>query len=1244
MQTSSTVDALENDKQKKNRPKCAECPTCGAKLATKRKQTNGKNASGRCLVCTAADQDDNEDRSNVPKIVTVPNDDAESCLSEVTLDRRLLSVDEELGGCSSSRKTEDVSRHAGSNLSSRALNPTSVDGVDVESVLTESENDDDGANHMRKSHSRSARSINNNSSHHNAVSLSSSAKNRWGESVVGMDGDSTGPRPQPPRRVPSKEAEKSQSVHQSLPSKVTITTTGNSTCQSSPPDRSCFPKLVSGTMNQRHSSTQQSSTKVPRVIIPNSPAKKSNFTPPWNPKNPTNDNNNARKQNDYDLNQKAKDDRTEIVFVSNTLHDHKQNWNEIVPAVGGPKKVSRKSNSKKIKEYFDVNEYNKARPLAYEISLVGSNNFETKQYSDFDPPRALNFSEIKDTEEVDKESRTTGGQLEDANEVDIAPSANHKIISLVKNNTPKTKKQRQALRILKQMEQVFPSEDRSLSSLKPPKKAMRAGSVEIDWAIVPHDVLLFGSRAITGDVASGNNKVDHFSNKMTIMDVQQLLSSIANEESPDRRSHILRVLTYLVWTKETYTHREQFAKANGMEVLRTLLLTEMHLSLQTAVLKLMLVLVTGACEIDGLTPSLSVADNADMIADVVLVALEKHINVEEIQLLGCQVLCCLSSELSASRNVMDGSNSGACMQVLAAMEAHTESVAMQEWGIRCLYNQCVHSKHAESNRRSVLLTIVSQSTGQCINGSDIILRVLQTSFNGHQTNLVLLEWTCNLYKALCASEGITELLSPATDLLRELLHFIEFQNREFTASSDLLEVALCIISRLLDIEHNKSCVNVTDSFIILLETIHSRSEDVEVVTLCCSVMSKLVTQQSLRKDILVGISTARRIINIMIEHHDERRLREAGTGVLACLCHDMEGFKHKLCNREAMEQLMNLWHKDTESSETAASLFQENVSMLLVSLFASESERLRTRAVRYGALDLLGKVIERGMTNAKVQELAVVGLMNLATGSSVDCLIGDGVNYAEVIIRTMEANKSASQLQKNGCCALWNIGVKSDVGIVQIIRSNGVSCMISSLQAHLQNPDVVVVACGTLWSLSLHDVAFKRKILGTDGAMEVIVQVILVNADCPSVQEQACGILASVASSISESNAHKAGTCVSKLIDAMRIDSNILPVLQCGAKFLRQVVVYIPEYADHACETLTVLIKAMKKYRGAHAFQEDACNFLWTLAEKSSAAKDRILNTEGISTVVEILDQSSIDQNKEKVVVEAFKELAISNT
>jgi hypothetical protein len=1217
MQSPDIGDGMDIDKQKKNRPKRV--------VAGKKKPAPGSGKNGKAT--GVPDQEGSEDRLKVPKILLVAiriKEDDESAISEITLDRRLLSVEEQnrVYGIA-----EDVSKPQNSNLSytkpSRLLKSNSTDDHENESVLTESDNDEDGPPHRRKSYRScwSGRSINT-SSHQNAVSLSSSARNRWGESEAGMDADSSGPRPQPPRRIPSKDGEKNQSIHHSLPSRVTITSSCNTNHQSSPPNRTTSPKR--GTVSQ-----QKASTRVPRIIIPNSPAKKSNFTPPWNPKSSNNENNNARKpneekQDDIDQYHKLKEGTPEFVFVSTALHEAAYRRSEVVPTPGTSQQSSRKSNSRS-KDYSDMNDWDITRTSPYDPNLVSSSDAEPKIYnqSSTSSPKKYFIPENAGNSSTTSSSRQNG-DTKDIH-VDLASYAARKYSSAVKPFTPKPKKYQQPLVMPMPMEKIFLVEDRSATSSNPPKKASRTSSVGIDLIIPPNESRFPGnieSEVDADDLTTDESDSDDLPSEIMAMDVKQMLSSIANEESRDRRIEILRVLTFVIRTANTSASRKQFSEGSGMDILRTLLLTETDSHGQRAVLKLALVLLTGTCEIEGATETTISFPDVEVIMEALLATMERHIRVAEIQILCCQVLCCLSSDLFEPTSVADGLDSGISVAVLAAMEAHHESVTMQEWGVRCLHSQCVHSRSANNIKRIVLMTRVGQGEGQCVSGSDVLLRVVRSCCRRRQTNVCLLEWICKLYKTLVSSDGIMELLSPATDLLRNLINIVHAQGKDVTSSVALLESALTVISKLIDIERNLSCINITDSFIVMLDTITCRDADREIVGLCCSVMSRLVSEHSFKKDKLLAVGTTRRLISVMLAYPDEMRIQEAGTRVLGCLCRGEEGFKHQLCTREAIEHVIRVWQRTSESSSSCSDLFEESICTLVVSLFASETERLRARAVRYGTLDLLAKVVHRNVANKRLQELAVIGLMNLSSGSTVDSLFDDGKNYVEIVTRAMERNESDSRLQKNGCCALSNIGLNNEKGVGLVVRCNGVSCIVSCLQNHLENPDVVGIACETLWSLSLRSVAVKRTILSTDGAVETIAKIILLHASSPSVQEQACRVLASVASSISDTNAPEAASCVSKLIDAICCNSSILPVLQCGAKFLRQVVVYAPEHADHACDTLTVLIQAMQDYRSAHAFQEDACNLLWTLSEKSPTAKARILDMEGISIVMEILDKS----------------------
>jgi hypothetical protein len=150
------------------------------------------------------------------------------------------------------------------------------------------------------------------------------------------------------------------------------------------------------------------------------------------------------------------------------------------------------------------------------------------------------------------------------------------------------------------------------------------------------------------------------------------------------------------------------------------------------------------------------------------------------------------------------------------------------------------------------------------------------------------------------------------------------------------------------------------------------------------------------------------------------------------------------------------------------------------------------------------------------------------------------------------------------------------------------------------------------------------------------------HADRPVLQEKSCGVLSTVSSRVRETNANIASMCISHVTDAIRRNPKSLPVLQASTRFLRPVLQYVPEHCSEVCDVVPILISAMKEYISSKGFQQDACNLLRTIGEKSSDAKERIQKMEGISVLIGLLDRNHGDEVLEKGALEAFKELTLA--
>jgi len=153
--------------------------------------------------------------------------------------------------------------------------------------------------------------------------------------------------------------------------------------------------------------------------------------------------------------------------------------------------------------------------------------------------------------------------------------------------------------------------------------------------------------------------------------------------------------------------------------------------------------------------------------DALLISMQSLEENETVQELGCRILCCLSAISSDNNDVTDGSLSGAVQAVLNALDKHRNAplpdnssyLAVFEWSIRALYNQCVLSRHAEANMRALARAVVrSGKTGP---------EVLRSALVASQDDPVLVGRLCKLFWCLTASEDVAQMMSSvAHDVVR----------------------------------------------------------------------------------------------------------------------------------------------------------------------------------------------------------------------------------------------------------------------------------------------------------------------------------------------------------------------------------------------------------------------------------------------------------------------------------------------
>jgi hypothetical protein len=246
-------------------------------------------------------------------------------------------------------------------------------------------------------------------------------------------------------------------------------------------------------------------------------------------------------------------------------------------------------------------------------------------------------------------------------------------------------------------------------------------------------------------------------------DIPTLLCQLQSGPTEDHGKTLVR-LSDSLWTQGPAA-KQLFVDSNGIKVLTSTMWADMVVpSAELAAVELFLAFV-----------SMSATDvqlgNEDMegLIDALLITMQTLISDAKLQQVGCRVLCCMSSSINGY-NDNDGTRPGACLAVLNALDAHNNSDALLEWGLRTLYNQCVHSKHAETNKRTLLNSRLGTSGAT---GGDFLERMLLNVAHRLRGGAVL-EWTCRLCWCLTACRpSVAVMFALKMDAVRELLHILE---------------------------------------------------------------------------------------------------------------------------------------------------------------------------------------------------------------------------------------------------------------------------------------------------------------------------------------------------------------------------------------------------------------------------------------------------------------------------------------
>lgn len=696
-------------------------------------------------------------------------------------------------------------------------------------------------------------------------------------------------------------------------------------------------------------------------------------------------------------------------------------------------------------------------------------------------------------------------------------------------------------------------------------------------------------------------------------------------------------------TREIYTWgssaKQQFVSLRGPEVLTSIMWADMMFPIaERAAAELFLAVVTSAASPrssnnnGAVNVEVSIEEDAmEGMTDALLITMQTLIMDEELQAIGCRVLCCL-----ATSRENDGTRSGACLAVLNALDAHMGSPLVREWGIRALYNQCLYSKHAESNKHTLLTSRLNTSGaygGQIL--ESMILKSSKGSFQLREGSV--LEWACKLCWLLTASgESIARLMSPRIETLRELLFLLEQCRNIQDASVQLQEAVLGMLTNFSRMAPNKPFLCSVDVVYLVLDIMHANKNSVQIQIEACGLMANIVcvlTPQD-RDELADRAGAVQTIVGALFAYKNEKDpLPVYALRALAALVVGAEIAKAEVCEPKTFSVLLQCSRID----KTATLAQQEALCNILASLYASDKRQ--QKALQFDSFEMIAIAMTSYPSSELLHHYACVACRNLSRNEeNLVLLLRHDV--VRLIVQAMLKFKDSKTIQENSCCILWNIST-TEYGLRKIAETPSLACVVATIQNHLESYDVVEMACGTLWSMMYGSLDLQKQFLELDAGADAVACTLVMHPRSTSLLEKSCGILATSCVGAHPRANHVASEAILNVIEAMRNNSKSVDLLQYGTQYIRNVIQQSPDLVGEAEGAISVLIDALKNFASADRFLREACYFIWTISELSKDAKSKILALDGVSIVMAILDRRDIGGIVGNAAMGALNELSV---
>lgn len=724
-----------------------------------------------------------------------------------------------------------------------------------------------------------------------------------------------------------------------------------------------------------------------------------------------------------------------------------------------------------------------------------------------------------------------------------------------------------------------------------------------------------GNKATPGAMsATGNGQTMH--------DIPVIMHCLRLQQATTFvKEKALRNLAGILWTSGPKA-RDFVIQYNGVETLIQTIWDDIgSTDLQDAAAEFLLSLAASS---DGRAQNDLLA-NQENVCDSLLFAMQTHAHVASIQLKGCAIFSCLAAASSNNPKVSDGSLSGALMIVLAAMGNHPKSLEIQKAGLQTLYYQCSLSRDAESNKRSLLENHLEDGSS----GLVVILNCMRSPLL--QDDLVAMEWACRLCWLLTSSEDLVNRMAGMPSMLGDVLQTCQrFIPEE--ASGSLVEACFGLVGNLAHVESNRRELASLNAIGTLLQGMRYRQDDFNVIMEGCMTFANLSHSSELSTAFL-DANGLEGILKAMSDFVDREDLVVEGLRALVGFSIQAPQGKEAMTRQQVVEFILSVGDKHKSSNS-----IQEVCCMILASLCVSPGAC--NSLIDWGAFDWILSLLKPDIDEPVVDAACSVYRNLTCQVDDVDQLLTKGALRS--LIECMSTHSRSASIQLSICGCICNVVSRTNKDPGELVGQKGVGAIVKAMQDHMESNELLEFACGALWIIVDENIE-RRKDIVACGAIDAIYCTMAMHPTATSTLIKACGIFSnlSVDASLAEAIA-SSSEGVGAVSDAMRNNASSIEFLEIGCLTLRNIVYQFPDYAQEASMAISPVITAMRENLKATSFQREACDLLWVLATEAESCQSKILALDGISVLMQTIDQNSHDPRCHEAAMGAFTHLAMN--